>query len=175
MPLFYGHRPSGGRSHWKENYVETSVKPLYPFGYGLSYTSFNFGNLRIEPPAVQVGGELALRVDVTNTGERTGDEVVQFYTHQTVPFMTRPVKELKGFKRVTIEPRQTKTVSFRLAVNQLGFYDRERHFVVEPGTVEVMIGSSSQDIHCTGSVEITGEKTDIGGQKVFFSVAHVTP
>jgi beta-glucosidase len=174
VPAFYGHKPSGGRSHWKVDYVAASVKPLYPFGYGLSYTRFAYGNLRIAPANVQAGDEVTVQVDITNVGERQGDEVVQLYTHQEVPFVTRPVKELRAFKRVTLEPQQTRTVTFRIAVNQLGFYDRDYHFVIEPGTVEVMIGSSSQDIHCTGSFIITGEKTDIGGKKVFLSNAQVS-
>ncbi|MBN1284522.1 MAG: glycoside hydrolase family 3 C-terminal domain-containing protein [Anaerolineae bacterium] len=171
VPIFYGHRPSGGRSHWKVDYVETSVAPLYPFGYGLSYTRFMFGNLRIEPGAARAGEAVTVQVDVTNVGERCGDEVVQLYTHQEAPLVTRPVKELKAFKRVTVEPGQTQTVAFRIAVNQLGFYDRDNRFVVEPGTVEVMLGSSSQDIHCTGSFVIAGDKTDVGKEKVFFSDA----
>ncbi len=171
VPIYYGHRPSGGRSHWKVDYVETSVRPLYPFGYGLSYTRFEFGRLRIEPAAVRVGDEVTIQVDVTNVGDRAGDEVVQLYTHQDVPLVTRPVKELKGFKRVTVQPQQTQTVTFRLAVNQLGFYDRERRFVVEPGRVEVMIGSSSEDIRCTGSFDIQGVKTDVQQSKMFFSQA----
>ena len=112
-------------------------------------------------------------MDVTNVGDRAGDEVVQLYTHQDVPLVTRPVKELRGFKRVTVQPQQTQTVTFRLAVNQLGFYDRERRFVVEPGRVEVMIGSSSEDIRCTGTFDIRGPKTDIQQSKVFFSEARV--
>ncbi|MEO8395766.1 MAG: glycoside hydrolase family 3 C-terminal domain-containing protein, partial [Chloroflexota bacterium] len=169
IPIFYGHRPSGGRSNWKIDYVETSVKPLYPFGYGLSYTQFAFANLRIDPASAQAGDSITVQVDVSNVGERAGDEVVQFYIHQTVTGITRPVKELKAFKRVSIEAGQTQTVTFTLAINQLGFYDLNNRFVVEPGMVEVMIGSSSQDIHCTGSFEIYGEKTDISAHKVFFS------
>jgi beta-glucosidase len=174
IPIFYGHRPSGGRSHWKENYVETSVKPLYPFGFGLSYTRFEFSNLRIAPTTVQAGGEVNIQVDVTNVGARTGDEVVQLYTHQQVPYVTRPLKELRAFKRVTLEPQQTQTVAFGVKVNQLGFYDRDNRFVVEPGTMEVMVGSSSQDIHCNGIFEITGNTTEIGAAKVFFASAQVT-
>ncbi|HLA42402.1 MAG TPA: glycoside hydrolase family 3 C-terminal domain-containing protein, partial [Aggregatilineales bacterium] len=174
VPVFYGHRPSGGRSHWKEDYVESSVKPLYPFGYGLSYTHFRFDDFHIHPAQAQPGEAVTIRVSVTNEGERSGDEVVQLYVHQDVPFMTRPVKELKAFKRITLEPQQTKTVTFRLAVNQMGFYDRDYQFVIEPGTVDIMLGSSSQDIHCIGSFVITGEKTDISNQKVFFSKVDVS-
>jgi beta-glucosidase len=174
LPVFYGHRPSGGRSHWKVDYVETSSKPLYPFGYGLSYTRFKFSNLHVEPVVVQAGEEVTVQVDVTNVGKRGGDEVVQLYTHQQVPLVTRPVKELKAFKRVTIEPHQTQTITFRIAVSQLGFYDRDHHFVIEPGTVDVMLGSSSQDIHCAATFVIAGEKTAIHGNKVFFSSVDVS-
>jgi beta-glucosidase len=174
VPIFYAHRPSGGRSHWKENYVETSTKPLYPFGHGLSYTRFQFSNLCIEPKVVQAGDAVTIQVDVSNTGNMPGDEVVQLYTHQDVPYVTRPVKELKGFKRATIEPGQTRTVAFRVAVNQLGYYDRNDNFVVEPGIVKLMIGSSSEDIHCIGSFEITGERKVVRDSRIFFSDAHIS-
>lgn len=171
VPTFYGHPPSGGRSHWKVDYVETSSKPLYPFGYGLSYTCFQLDDFRISPSHVQPGESVAIAVNVTNTGSRTGDEVVQVYTHQYVSGVTRPLKALKGFQRVTLEPGQTKTVTFTLGVNQLGFYDHDLSYVVEPGTVEVMVGSSSQDLDCSGTFEITGKKTAV--PKAFFSTATV--
>jgi beta-glucosidase len=173
VPIFYGVKPSGGRSHWKGDYVETSSKPLYPFGFGLSYTQFEFSNLRIDSASAPVGGEITVHVDVTNTGERSGDEVVQVYTHQYTTSVTRPIKELKGFQRVTIEPHQTKTVTFCLKVNQFGFHDLELNFVVEPGKVEVMVGNSSQDIQCVGEFEILGAKTEIHDTKVFFSESHL--
>lgn len=174
VPIFYGHKPSGGRSHWKEHYVETSVKPLYPFGYGLSYTRFEFSDLRVEPSTVRAGDEVTVQVNVTNVGERGGDEVVQLYTHQQVPLITRPVKQLRAFKRITLEPGQTRLVTFRVAVNQLGFYDLSRRFVVEPGAVELMVGSSSADIHCTGSFHIAGATVDLGRERAFFSGCHVS-
>jgi beta-glucosidase len=174
VPVFYGHRPSGGRSFWKGDYVETSTKPLYPFGYGLSYTQFQFSNLNVAQASAQAGGVVNVQVEVGNIGGRTGDEVVQLYIHQHAQHITRPVKELKGFKRVTLEPGQTKTVTFELAVNQLGFYDEAQNFVVEPGPVEVMVGDSSQSIHCVGSFEIIGEKKDILSAKAFFSKADVS-
>jgi beta-glucosidase len=173
VPIFYGHRPSGGRSHWKVDYVETSVKPLYPFGYGLSYTRFELDNFRVEPLSARAGDTVTIQVDVTNVGARSGDEVVQLYTHQEVPVVTRPVKELKGFQRVTLEPQQTRTVTFRIPVNQLGFYNLDQQFVVEPGAVDVMVGTSSQDIHCNGSFAIVGEKAAIA-EKVFFSTNTVS-
>ncbi len=169
VPVFYGHRPSGGRSHWKGDYVETSAKPLYPFGYGLSYTQFELSNLRIDATSAPIGGQVNVQIDVTNTGDRAGDEVVQLYTHQYVTSVTRPLKELKGFHRVTIEPHHTKTVTFCLKVNQFGFYDVDLNFVAEPGKVDVMVGTSSQDLPCAGEFEIVGTKTDVQATKVFFS------
>ncbi|GAB4451841.1 MAG: glycoside hydrolase family 3 N-terminal domain-containing protein [Anaerolineae bacterium] len=173
VPVFYNHRPSGGRSHWKEHYVETNVTPQFPFGYGLSYTQFAFDNLVIDPASAAPGETVAISVDVTNTGARPGDEVVQLYVHDAFSHITRPVKELKGFKRITLAPGAKQTVTFHLAVNQLGFYNRDMAFVVEPGAIEVMVGNSSRDIHCTGSFEITGAVTDISADKAFFSKVEV--
>jgi beta-xylosidase len=169
IPIFYSHPPSGGRSNWKVDYVETSTRPLYPFGYGLSYTCFELSNLRIEPAMCDANGSVNLRVDVKNTGDHAGDEVVQLYTHQTVRYVTRPLKELKGFKRVTLQPGETKTVTIRLFAAQFAFYNRNMKWGVEPGMVEVMVGTSAEDIHCAGQFEITdGEPV---GRKVFFSQA----
>lgn len=173
IPTFYNHRPSGGRSHWKEHYVETNVKPQFPFGYGLSYTTFEIDNLRIDKAGAAPGESVAISVDVTNTGKRAGDEVVQLYVHDAFANITRPVMELKGFKRIGLEPGEKKTVTFQLAVNQLGFYDRDMAFVVEPGEIEVMVGSSSREIACIGAFEITGEKTAIAADKVYFSKADI--
>lgn len=169
VPIYYGHKPSGGRSNWKIDYVETSVKPQYPFGYGLSYTSFEFNNLHIGSETASVGEEVTIQIEVTNTGDRAGDEVVQLYIHQYVPLLSRPVKELKGFHRLTLEPGQTKTVTFQLAVNQLGFYDIDHNYIVQPGKVEIMVGNSSENTPCSSSFEISGEVTDISETKVFFS------
>ncbi|MDZ4766141.1 MAG: glycoside hydrolase family 3 N-terminal domain-containing protein [Chloroflexota bacterium] len=156
IPVFYSHRPSGGRSNWKTDYVETSVKPLYPFGHGLSYTRFAFANLHVSD-AARVGEVITVRVDVSNVGTRAGDEVVQVYTHQNAPYITRPVKELRAFKRVSLQPHETKTVTFTIPVNQLAFIDHQDRLVVVPGTVDVMVGSSSADIHLSGTATIHGD------------------
>jgi beta-glucosidase len=167
VPVYYAHKPSGGRSHWLGDYVECSTKPLYPFGYGLSYTTFEYSNLRITPQDVDVSGEVRIQVDVTNTGKMAGDEVVQLYVHVPAQNVTRPVKELKGFKRVNLEPGQTKTVVFKLPIALLGFYDENMDFVVEPGKVDVYVGSSSEDIRATGQFNLVGEKLVIGNNKKF--------
>lgn len=173
VPVYYNHKVSGGRSHWKGDYVEMSAKPLYPFGYGLSYTRFGYDNLDITPRQTGAGGTVDVSVDVTNTGSREGDEVVQLYVRVPAASVTRPVKELKGFARITLAPGQRKRVTFHLTANQLGFYDRRMDFVIEPGTVEVMVGSSSEDIRAAGSFEITGAATTIGAAKAFFCTVEV--
>lgn len=174
-PVFYGHKLSGGRSHWKGDYVELSAKPLYPFGYGLSYTRFEYANLRLSTGQARAGETVDIRLDLTNAGERPGDEIVQLYTRDVVSSVTRPVKELKGFKRVPLAPGETKTVVFTLAVNHLAFLDRAMRHAVEPGVIEVMIGASSDDIRLRGSFEITGAPVEVGDDKVYFSAARVEP
>ncbi|QRF22425.1 beta-glucosidase [Alicyclobacillus sp. TC] len=159
VPVYYNHKPSGGRSHWKGDYVEMSSKPLYPFGYGLSYTEFSYANLVISGSPLTVSDRVTIQVDVTNTGSVAGDEVVQLYVHDPVASLTRPVKELKGFRRVSLATGETKTVTFVLPVSSLGFHDVNLHYVVEPGAFEVMVGSSSEDIRLKGSFEVTGEPT----------------
>jgi beta-glucosidase len=173
IPTYYNHKVSGGRSQWKGDYVGLSSKPLFPFGYGLSYTTFKFDQLHIARPEVEIGGQVAISLEVANTGQRTGDEVVQLYIQDPVASVTRPVKELKGFKRVTLEPGETKVVTFRLYINQLGFYNREMNFVVEPGVIRVMVGSSSEDIHLRGEFKVMDETTEISGSKRFFSEVRV--
>jgi beta-glucosidase len=149
------------------------VTPQYPFGHGLSYTHFDFSNLQIDAGNAEAGGNVIVKIDVTNSGGRAGDEVVQVYTHQFAPRVTRPVQELKAFKRITLEPGETATLEFTLPVNQLGFYDLQHRYVVQPGTVDVMVGSSSADIHARGSFEISGQVTDVSADKAFFSSVRV--
>jgi len=161
VPVYYAHKPSGGRSNWKGDYVGVSTKPLFPFGHGLSYTRFEYGALEITPPEAQPQDYVRIRVPVTNVGERAGEEVVQLYVHDVVASVTRPVRELKGFARIALAAGEKKTVTFELAVRQLAFYDRRMAFVVEPGTIAVMVGSSSEDIRATGTFEIVGATTEV--------------
>ena len=156
IPVFYGHKLSGGRSHWKGDYVELSAKPLYAFGHGLSYTRFEYRDLRLSTREAHAGEQVEIALDVANIGERAGDEIVQLYVRDVASSVTRPVKELKGFKRVSLAPGETKTVAFTLDVNQLAFLDQVMRFIVEPGTIEVMVGSASDDIRLTGSFEVIG-------------------
>lgn len=170
IPVFYSHRPSGGRSHWKTDYVETSVKPLYPFGFGLSYTTFEVSNLRVSERA-QAQDSFSVQVDVTNTGAREGDEVVQVYTHQLVTGITRPLKELKAFQRVTVPPGQTRTVTFTLPVRLLAFINAANQCVVAPGPVTVMVGTSSADLPLQGTLLIEGDVTPV--ERAFVATAQV--
>lgn len=168
VPIYYNHKPSGGRSQWHTDYVELSVRPLFPFGHGLSYTSFEYSDLGI----TCTGAQVTVRARIQNTGMRAGDEVVQLYICDEVATVPRPVKELKGFQRVYLDPGQVRTVVFELPVDLFGFYDEAMQLVVEPGTIQVMVGSSSEDIRLTGSFEIQGERRRVP-QRVFGGTAHL--
>jgi len=157
IPVFYGHKPSGGRSHWKGDYVDESNKPLYPFGYGLSYTSFAYSDLAA-PATLKIGGDLEVSFTVKNTGKVASDEVPQLYVHDLLADITRPVLELIGFSRIGLAPGESKRVTFRLSTEQLGFYDREMAFVVEPGETEILVGSSSQDIRLKTVCTLEGNR-----------------
>lgn len=174
VPVYYRHKPSGGRSHWKGDYVEMSSKPLFPFGHGLSYTSFEYNNLVILPGTVSREDEVIISIDVKNTGPCTGDEVVQLYIRNVLSVITRSVKELIGFKRVTLKPAEKRTVTFILSIKQLSFYNTEMQQVIEPGVVKVLIGSSSEDIRLTGGFEIKGKKIEIKDGKKYFTRIRVT-
>ncbi len=161
IPIYASHKPSGGKSHWKGAYVDLSNKPLWPLGYGLSYTQFQFDNLRVDATHVGATDTVQVSVDVTNVGKRAGDEVVQLYVRDEIASVTRPLKELKGFGRVSLQPNECKTVTFALPIALLGFYDRKMRFVVEPGTVKLMVGNSADHLPLTTTIEIIGAVTEI--------------
>ena len=138
LPDYYDHKPSMNRS-----YLFNGRKPLFPFGWGLSYTSFKFDNLRAEPSEIAPGGETTVSVDVTNTGTRTGDAVAELYIHQRVASVTQPVMALRGFERVSLDPGKTTTVKFQLTPRELQILNREMRWAVEPGTFDIMVGPSS--------------------------------
>lgn len=140
LPDFYNHKPSRNRS-----YLFAGRDPIFPFGYGLSYTQFRFENVRVEPKTIRTGGSAKVSVDITNIGSRAGDEVAQLYIHQRVASVTRPVKELRGFKRVTLEPGQKVTVDFTLVPEDLSLIDVNMNRIVEPGTFDLMVGPDSAD------------------------------
>jgi beta-glucosidase len=138
-------------------------EPLFPFGYGLSYTTFEYSNLSITPSQVRAGQPVSASVgvnvslEVRNSGDRTGDEVVQLYLRHPDASVPRPIKELKGLKRITLEPGERKSVTFTLHSHQLGYYDEKMQYAVQPGTIEVLVGSSSQHLPLVGRLEIVGK------------------
>jgi beta-glucosidase len=136
-------------------YMYFEGKPAYPFGHGLSYTTFQYTNLQISPPQMSSTGQVTVRLDVQNTGRRAGDEVVQLYVHDVEASVKRPKKELRGFERLSLKPGEKKTVSFALPAEKLAFYDVTRKaFFVEPGVFDVFLGSSSDDTRLKGRLEV---------------------
>jgi beta-glucosidase len=139
LPVFYNYKPSARRG-----YLFDDVSPLYPFGHGLSYTTFSYKNLKVAPtPSKDDPDAQTVSVEVTNAGQRAGDEVVQVYLRDVVSSVTRPVKELKGFQRVTLKPGETRALAFALGHDTLGFWKTAKDFVVEPGKLDVTVGGSS--------------------------------
>jgi beta-glucosidase len=135
-------------------YIDMPGTPLYEFGFGLSYTTFEYSNLKILPKEINNRGEVEVSVDVKNTGTVKGDEVVQLYINDVISSTSRPVKELKGYEKISLEPGEKKTVKLKLLPEDLSLFDRDMNFVVEPGTFEVMVGSSSRDIKLNGEFEV---------------------
>lgn len=142
LPIYYNYRPSARRG-----YLFDEVSPLYPFGFGLSYTTFKFGPPRLEKATIGRDEETRVLVDVTNTGSRAGEEVVQLYIRDLVSSTTRPVKELKGFQRVTLQPGETRSVALDVTPDRLAFWNIDKEFVVEPGEFAIMVGPNSVDLH----------------------------
>ena len=150
VPMYYNYmntgRPPEAENRYTSKYLDQPWTPLYPFGYGLSYTKFKISNLQLSAPRVAATGKLTVTAEVENVGKRPGDEVVQLYIRDLVASMTRPVKELKGFQRVTLRPGEKRKVEFTLGSEHLGFWNREMRYVVEPGEFRVMVGASSADV-----------------------------
>ncbi len=140
LPAYYNYKPTARRG-----FLFDDVSPLYPFGFGLSYTTFAFKNVRLEKKKIAAKGSTRALVDVTNTGRRRGTEVVQMYIRDRVSSVTRPMKELKGFQKISLEPGETRNVALEITLESLAFYDLNLKFIVEPGEFEIMIGNSSRD------------------------------
>jgi len=147
LPDYYDHKPSANRS-----YEFSTRQPLFPFGFGLSYTTFKFDNLKVEPQEIRQEGTAKVTVDVTNTGTREGDEVAQLYIHQRVASVTQPVMQLKGFERVTLRPGEKRRVSFTVTPEMLSIWNIDMHRTVEPGVFDLMVGASSDK---TSAVKLT--------------------
>jgi len=149
IPIYYNAkntgRPPDANDRWTSKYIDVPWTPLIPFGYGLSYTVFEYSNLQIAKTKVVLDEPILIKADVTNTGNRAGQEVVQLYIRDLVGSVTRPVKELKGFKKIFLNPGETKTVTFNLSQDNLKFYNRQMNFVVEPGEFKVWVGPNSAE------------------------------
>lgn len=153
IPLYYNHlntgRPlEGGKwfSKFRSNYLDIDNDPLYPFGYGLSYTTFRYGDLQLSNHSMNEKGKITASVTVTNTGNYDADEIVQMYIRDMVGSVARPVKELKGFERIHLKKGESRTVSFDITAEQLKFYNSALNWVCEPGEFEVMVGGNSRDV-----------------------------
>ncbi len=151
IPIYYNHLNTGRPNpkwftKFTTNYLDVPNDPLFPFGYGMSYTTFDYGQLTLSNNAMTRGGNITATVTVTNTGNREGTEVVQLYIRDMVGSIARPVQELKGFERITLKPGESRNVTFTINADLLKFYDKDLNYVCEPGDFEVMVGTNSRDV-----------------------------
>jgi len=149
VPLYYNHRNTGRppdvNNKFSSKYIDVPVTPRYPFGYGLSYTTFAYSNLKLSATRARASDSITATVTVANTGNREGTEVVQLYVRDEVASVSRPVHELKGFRRVTLKPGESRSIDLRIALKDLGFYGLDMKPVVEPGTFRVFVGANSAE------------------------------
>ncbi|SFR98302.1 beta-glucosidase [Halomicrobium zhouii] len=170
LPVYYSRKPNSRN----ENHVYTDEDPLYPFGHGLSYTEFEYGEVSLSETEVGPADTVTASVTVENTGDVAGHEVVQLYTHQDNPSLARPVQELRGFERVHLEPGESATVTVTLSTAQLAFHDTDMDLVVEPDTYEVRVGSSAADIESTATFDVVGERYEVPSSgRAYFSDSSV--
>lgn len=153
VPIYYSHKSTGrpleeGKwfSKFRSNYLDVTNEPLYPFGYGLSYTTFSYGDIKLSAPSFKAGESIKATVTVTNTGKYEGKEVVQLYTRDMVGSITRPVKELKSFQKISLKPGESREVTFTISAEDLKFYNAELQYVAEPGDFKLFIGTNSRDV-----------------------------
>lgn len=179
VPLYYsqkrgsGYRRSDGDMF--RSYIDLENSPLYPFGHGLSYTTFEYSNVVVEAPEAPAdGGAVTIAVDVRNLGDRAGTEVAQFYVSQKSIGMTRPALQLVGFARTALQPGESATLACTVQLSQLGFSGIDGRFVLEPGQVEVCVGSSSSDLSAPSTFRIVGDTVDLEGRRSYLSTASVT-
>jgi beta-glucosidase len=173
VPIAYHRKPSGMRSHWYGDYVAEAVEPLYPFGHGLSYTTFAYERLALSRAQAAAGDTVQISFDITNTGARLGDEVAQLYVRDLYASSPRPVQLLKSYLRVPLLPAERKRIVFQLPVDMLAYYDRDMRLLLEPGRFEIQIGSSSADIRLRGELEVVGQGPTVVPARVFRCPAEI--
>jgi beta-glucosidase len=150
VPIYYNHKNTGrplAEGAWftkfRSNYLDVANEPLYPFGYGLSYTTFRYSDLKLDKNILTPGGKITVSVTITNTGKYDGSEVAQLYIRDLVGSITRPVKELKGFQKVSLKAGESKTLTFNIHAGDLAFYNSDLKFTSEPGDFKVFVGTNS--------------------------------
>ena len=150
VPIYYNHkntgRPLDPNQKYTTKYLDVANTPLYPFGHGLSYTNFTYGDIKLSSNTVSKGNPITATITITNAGQREGVETVQLYIRDLVGSITRPVKELKGIQKISLKPGESKEISFQLSEEQLRFYNSDLKFVSEPGDFRIFIGSSSEEV-----------------------------
>ena len=177
IPIYYNHHVGSGYTDWTDTsamsmifsggYVDGPGTPLYPFGYGLSYTQFDLSDLQVSSREVPTDGEIICSVEIENTGTVAGSETVQLYTSFLDAHVLRPNKSLSGFKRVNLKPGEKRKITFTLALSQLGYYNEDMEFVVEPGELKLLIGTSSEDLPLQESVMLTGKPVNVMGRRTY--------
>jgi len=178
VPIYYSHKRTGrppSPERYTSKYIDEDYRPLFPFGHGLSYTRFEYRDLRVEPERVEPGDVVTISFTLINVGDREGDEVAQLYVRDVVASVTRPVKELKGFKRVHLMPGERCRITFKMPTQLLAFYGRDMRPIIEAGEYEVMIGSSSEDIRLKGRFEVTRTEPLRDLRRVWFTEVTVEP
>jgi beta-glucosidase len=170
VPLTYRHHPTGGHSNPLGDYADGPTSPLWPFGFGLSYTRFELSDMRLDRTVVPtVDGQLTVEVDVVNVGDRAGDEVVQLYVRDEEATVARPVRELCGFRRVHLAPGERRTVAFTLDAEQFAYTGADMRRVIEPGRVSLFVGRSSDDLPLHATVELVGPVVDLAVRRHFLT------
>ncbi|MFL6075929.1 MAG: glycoside hydrolase family 3 C-terminal domain-containing protein, partial [Mycobacteriales bacterium] len=170
QPGTYLHPPLGGNTHGISDIDPT---PLFPFGHGTSYTTFHLDDLEVSATEVPTDGELAVSVRVRNTGTRRGDEVVQLYLSDVVASVTRPVRQLIGFARIQLEPGETARARFQVHADRTAFTGRDLHRIVEPGDIELLVGTSSTQLPCQVRLRLTGTTRVVGHDRRLTTPVHV--
>lgn len=165
-PIYYGHKTGSGYMNSKQEPEQSVMQPLYPFGFGLSYTTFEIKNMKHDE-SVEVGQSFKVSVDVTNTGAVAGTNVVQIYTHSKCPTINRPIKELRGFAKVELQPNETKTLEFTFDTRQFGYYNAQNEFVIENRPQEIFACDHSSFIQAKGEIQFTGKTKEILHDRVF--------